>query len=152
MQTHKIIGEIREVRHWDRLGCQDMLIDVVEFLLQSRFRNPIEIYYNWIAILCIMYDVWCLGSISWPIYVFTYFDMFYIQWHHLAKKDLWSKVYMMMMVCKVSKSHAIFDKGWYTDIQYGDIISLYLFFQNKEIDYKFIKYSLLSVSWSQVKI
>jgi hypothetical protein len=23
-----------------------------------------------------------------------YFDMFYIQWHHLTKKDLWNKAYM----------------------------------------------------------
>jgi hypothetical protein len=23
-----------------------------------------------------------------------YFDMFYIQWHHFAKKDLWNKIYM----------------------------------------------------------
>jgi hypothetical protein len=41
-----------------------------------------------------MYDVWWLGSISGAVYVFMYFDMFYIQWHHLAKKDLWNKVYM----------------------------------------------------------
>jgi hypothetical protein len=25
-----------------------------------------------------------------------YFDMFYIQWHRLARKDLWNKVYMNM--------------------------------------------------------
>jgi hypothetical protein len=41
-----------------------------------------------------MYDVWWLSSISGAVYVFMYFDMFYIQWHHLAKKDLWNKVYM----------------------------------------------------------
>jgi hypothetical protein len=29
------------------------LIDVIEFLLQSSFRNPIQFYYNWIVILCI---------------------------------------------------------------------------------------------------
>jgi hypothetical protein len=28
------------------------------------------------------------------VYVFMYFDMFYIQWHHLVKTDLWNKVYM----------------------------------------------------------
>jgi hypothetical protein len=64
------------------------LIDVTEFLLQSSFRNSME--------LCMMHDVWWLGSISGAVYVFMYFDMFYIQWHHLAKKDLWNKVYMNM--------------------------------------------------------
>jgi hypothetical protein len=47
------------------------LIDVIEFLLQSNFRNLTEFYYNWI-----MYDVWWLGSISGAVYVFMYFDMF----------------------------------------------------------------------------
>jgi hypothetical protein len=28
-----------------------------------------------------MYDVWWLGFISGAVYVFMYFDMFYIQWH-----------------------------------------------------------------------
>jgi hypothetical protein len=27
---------------------------------------------------------------------FMYFDMFYIQLHRLAKKDLWNKVYMII--------------------------------------------------------
>jgi hypothetical protein len=43
-------------------------------------------------------DVWRLGCISGAVYVFMYFDMFYIQWHHLAKKDLWNKVYMIMII------------------------------------------------------
>jgi hypothetical protein len=43
------------------------LIDVTEFLLQSRFRNPIEFCYNWKVILYIMYDVWGLGSILWAV-------------------------------------------------------------------------------------
>jgi hypothetical protein len=30
------------------------LIDVIEFLLQSSFRNPTEFCYNLIVILCIM--------------------------------------------------------------------------------------------------
>jgi hypothetical protein len=54
------------------------LIDVNEFLLQSSFSNPTEFYYNWIVILCIMYDVSWLGSISGAVYVFMYFDVFYI--------------------------------------------------------------------------
>jgi hypothetical protein len=33
------------------------LIDVIEFLLQFSFRNLIELYYNRIIILCIMYGV-----------------------------------------------------------------------------------------------
>jgi hypothetical protein len=35
---------------------------------------------------------------SWVLYheLFMYFDMFYIQLHCLAKKDLWNKVYMIM--------------------------------------------------------
>jgi hypothetical protein len=41
-----------------------------------------------------MYDVWWLGSISGAVYVFMYFDMFYILRHHLAKKGLRNKVYM----------------------------------------------------------
>jgi hypothetical protein len=28
--------------------------------------------------------------------LFMYFDMFYIEWHRLARKDLWNKVYMNM--------------------------------------------------------
>jgi hypothetical protein len=45
------------------------LIDVIEFLLQPSFINPIEFYYNWIAILCIMYDAWCwgVGPILWAV-------------------------------------------------------------------------------------
>jgi hypothetical protein len=35
-------------------------IYVIEFLLQSSFRNPIEFYYNWIVILCMMCDDWAL--------------------------------------------------------------------------------------------
>jgi hypothetical protein len=36
---------------------------------------------------------------DWAVYqelfkLFMYFDMFYIQWHHLAKKDLWNKIYL----------------------------------------------------------
>jgi hypothetical protein len=72
-----------------------LLIDVTEFMLQSCLRNPIQFYYNWIII---MYDVWWLGYISEAHYVFMYSDMFYIQWHHLAKKDLWDIVYMNMNV------------------------------------------------------
>jgi hypothetical protein len=45
-----------------------------------------------------MYTVWWLGSISWAVYVFMYFDMFYIQWHNLTKKDLWYKVHMIMIM------------------------------------------------------
>jgi hypothetical protein len=33
------------------------LTGVIEFLLQSSFRNLLEFYYNSIVILCIMYDV-----------------------------------------------------------------------------------------------
>jgi hypothetical protein len=35
---------------------------------------------------------------DWALYheLFMYFDMFYIQWHRLAKKDLWNKVYTNM--------------------------------------------------------
>jgi hypothetical protein len=67
------------------------LIDVIEFLLQSSFRNPIKLYYNWIVILCMMCSDWTLHH-----ELFIYFDMFYIQWHRLAKEDLWNKVYMNM--------------------------------------------------------
>jgi hypothetical protein len=35
-----------------------------------------------------------LGSISGAVYVFLYFDMFYIQWYRLAKKDVRNKVHM----------------------------------------------------------
>jgi hypothetical protein len=48
------------------------LIDAIEFLLQSSFRNSIKFYYNWIVIMCIVYVVWWLGYISWAIYVFWY--------------------------------------------------------------------------------
>jgi hypothetical protein len=35
------------------------LVDVIEFLLQSSVRNPIEFYYNWMLfyVLCMMNDV-----------------------------------------------------------------------------------------------
>jgi hypothetical protein len=73
------------------------LIYVIEILLQSSFINPIESYYNWIVILCTssMYGVWFVmtGFYIMSCYVFIYFDMFYIQYHHLAKKDLWNNVY-----------------------------------------------------------
>jgi hypothetical protein len=36
------------------------LTDVIEFLLQSSFRNPIEFYYNRIVILCMICDDWAL--------------------------------------------------------------------------------------------
>jgi hypothetical protein len=55
------------------------LTDVIEFLLQSGYRNK-KLY--WILLqlnCCIMYDVWWLGSISGAVYVFMYFDMFYSQ-------------------------------------------------------------------------
>jgi hypothetical protein len=37
---------------------------------------------------------------DWVLYheLFMYFDMFYIQWNHLAKKDLWNKVHMIMLM------------------------------------------------------
>jgi hypothetical protein len=41
-----------------------------------------------------MYDVWWLGPISGAVYAFMYSDMFYIQCHHLTKKDVWNEVYM----------------------------------------------------------
>jgi hypothetical protein len=41
-----------------------------------------------------MYDAWWLGSISGTVYVFMYFDMFYIHWQHLAKKIIRNKVHM----------------------------------------------------------
>jgi hypothetical protein len=44
------------------------LIDVIEFLLQSSFRNPIKFYYNWIDILYIMYNVWCVMCENWVLY------------------------------------------------------------------------------------
>jgi hypothetical protein len=34
--------------------------------------------------------------------LFMYFDMFYIQWRRLAKKDVWNKVYMIMTLQWVS--------------------------------------------------
>jgi hypothetical protein len=48
--------------------------------------------YNLIVIyvLCMMNDVWWLGSNHE-----LYFDMFYIHWHHLAKMDLWNKEYIL---------------------------------------------------------
>jgi hypothetical protein len=37
---------------------------------------------------------------DWALYheLFMYFDMFYIQWHCLAKKDVWNKVHMIMIL------------------------------------------------------
>jgi hypothetical protein len=35
---------------------------------------------------------------DWVLYheLFTYFDMFYNQWHHLAKQNLWNKVHTLI--------------------------------------------------------
>jgi hypothetical protein len=52
-----------------------------------------------------IYDVWWLGSISQAVHVFIYFDMFYIQWHHLVKKDLWNKVYMNEWIYSYNKQN-----------------------------------------------
>jgi hypothetical protein len=43
-----------------------------------------------------MYYIWYMMCDNWVLYhkLFMYFDMFYIQWHHLAKKDLWNEVYI----------------------------------------------------------
>jgi hypothetical protein len=43
-----------------------------------------------------MYDAWCVMCDDWAVYqeLFMYFDMFYIQWYHLARKDLRNKVHM----------------------------------------------------------
>jgi hypothetical protein len=45
-----------------------------------------------------------------------YLDLFYIQWHHLAKKDLWNKVYILFCsalatsyIVQVGSSHDTFD-------------------------------------------
>jgi hypothetical protein len=60
----------------------------------------LEILLNFIILellfyaLYMVYDVWRLGYISWAVYVFMDLGMFYIQWHCLAKRDLWNKVYM----------------------------------------------------------
>jgi hypothetical protein len=40
-----------------------------------------------------MYDDWVLYH-----ELFMYFDVFYIQWHRLAEKDPWNKVYMIMIM------------------------------------------------------
>jgi hypothetical protein len=55
------------------------------------YSPVLEILLNFIIIeLFFMYDVLRLRSVSWTD---MYFDMFYIQWHHLAKEDLWNKLY-----------------------------------------------------------
>jgi hypothetical protein len=48
-----------------------------------------------------MYYVWCMMCDDWVVYhelsmYLCYFDMFYIQWHHLSKKDVWNKVHLNM--------------------------------------------------------
>jgi hypothetical protein len=50
-----------------------------------------------------MYYVWCMMCDDWVVYpelfmYLCYFDMFYIQWHHLVKKDVWNKVHMNMNI------------------------------------------------------
>jgi hypothetical protein len=53
----------------------------------------LEIILNFIIIEMLFY-VWCMMCEDWVLYheLFMYFDMFYI---HLAKKDLWNKVYIL---------------------------------------------------------
>jgi uncharacterized membrane protein len=38
-------------------------------------------------------------------YVFMYFDMFYIQLHHLPRKDLWNKVYEYIIITIIIKTY-----------------------------------------------
>jgi hypothetical protein len=44
-----------------------------------------------------MHYVWCMMCDDWVLYneLFMHFNMFYIQWHHLAKKDLWNIAYIL---------------------------------------------------------
>jgi hypothetical protein len=54
-----------------------------------------------------MYYVWCMMCDDWAVYqelfmYLCYFDMFYIQWHHLAKKDIWNKVHMNINMYAIS--------------------------------------------------
>jgi hypothetical protein len=43
-----------------------------------------------------MYYVWCMCGDCVPYHeLFMYFDMYYIQWHHLPNKDLWNKAYIL---------------------------------------------------------
>jgi hypothetical protein len=53
--------------------------DVIELLLQSSFRNPIEFYYNWIVILHNKYDVWCVMT---RFYIMSS-SCIYVYWHGL---------------------------------------------------------------------
>jgi hypothetical protein len=46
-----------------------------------------------------MYYEWCMMCDDWAVYhelfMYLYYsDMFYIQWHRLYEKDVWSKVHM----------------------------------------------------------
>jgi O-antigen ligase len=76
------------------------LSDLIEFWYTLVLEIPLNCIITELLfyILCMMYHVWWLGSISsGAVFVLMYFDMLYIQWHHLAKKkDLWNKVYMIM--------------------------------------------------------
>jgi hypothetical protein len=78
--THwtNISNKIR-IKFWGCLYNRYELIDVSEFLLQSSFRNSIEFYYNWILILCIMYDVWCVMT---GLYIISCLCI-YVLWHVL---------------------------------------------------------------------
>jgi hypothetical protein len=46
-----------------------------------------------------------------------YFDMFFIQWHHLAKKDLWNKVYVIITMIMKSRIAVVWDIKLYSLIQ-----------------------------------
>jgi hypothetical protein len=62
------------------------------------------LYYVW----CIMYDVWWLGYIYQELFMYLcYFEMFYIQWQYLAKKDLWDKVYINWIIMNTNVSHEV---------------------------------------------
>jgi hypothetical protein len=43
---------------------------------------------------------------DWVLYhdLFMYFDMLYIQWHRLAKKNLWNKVYIIVITADLPTS------------------------------------------------
>jgi hypothetical protein len=75
------------------------LIDVIEFLLRSSFRNPIEFYYNSIGILYIMCNAWCVMCEDWVLY----YELFNFSSKNIIVQTLciytWLVPYAMVSTC-----------------------------------------------------
>jgi hypothetical protein len=60
-----------------------------------------------------MHDARCVatGFYIMNCLCIMYFDIFYIQWHHLAKEDLWNKIYILFYYIQVYRNSHFSETG-----------------------------------------